>query len=76
MTERTDGQPGLLRIPRHWTPEQADLVFGFLNALVDAVWLAYEGPLVDLALRAHEAHAHDERQMQLPWTADDEWLLP
>lgn len=73
MSEHTNGQPGLLRIPRHWTPEQADLVFAFLNDLIDAVWLAYEGPLIELALRENEAHAHDDHEMQLPWTDDDEW---
>lgn len=39
--------PPTLTLPKHWTPEQAELVFDFLHKLAEAVWNQYEGPLME-----------------------------
>jgi hypothetical protein len=39
----------ILRLPTHWTAEQAEAVLALLHQLVDIVWEAYEPALTDLA---------------------------
>ena len=50
MPDRRPARPAL-RVPTHWTPDQADSVFLFLHQIVDAIWEAYEPALVELARR-------------------------
>lgn len=50
-----------IAVPGHWTPAQAEAVWDFLAQLLDAVWEAYEQPLVDAAIRELHAAAHDDR---------------
>jgi len=40
----------ILKIPSHWTPEQADIIYEFLGDLRAAIWEQYDGeidPLYD-----------------------------
>lgn len=34
-------------IPKHWSPEQALIVYEFLSQLQDGIWEYYEVPLVE-----------------------------
>lgn len=55
--------PWSFTIPSHWTPAQADAVFELLSHLADAVFCAYELPLVEIAAR--------EAQGRPPYDAAD-----
>ena len=43
--------PRSFAIPSHWTPAQADAVLELLSHLADAVFNAYQHPLVTIAQR-------------------------
>lgn len=65
-------------IPKHWTPAQAEAVQDFLTQLADAVFRAYEQPLVARArreaLRLPLDDGHEPvRELDLP---DDEDPIP
>ena len=54
-----------IHIPNHWTPEQADLVFDFVERILQAIWDQYDSELAalyaaayrdELAARQHEEH--------------------
>ena len=60
-------------IPSSWTPAQADAVFELLSRLADALFCAYERPLVELAQReALGLQPDDEGATRTPDAADDD----
>ncbi|WP_404357097.1 hypothetical protein [Methylotuvimicrobium sp. KM1] len=38
----------ILRITTHWTPEEADCVYQFLDDLKEAIWQCYGEDILDL----------------------------
>jgi len=52
-----------LRLPDHWTPEQALAVYELLHALADTIWDRYELVLIE-QLRGDPAQ-HDSAQLDL-----------
>ena len=44
----------ILKITTHWTPEEADCVFGFLAELQEVVWEHYGDDIVDMHLAIHD----------------------
>lgn len=38
----------ILRITTHWTPEEADCVYQFLDDLKEAIWQRYGEDILDL----------------------------
>ena len=51
---------GIIEIPLHWTPQQADAVTEFLGLIDEAIWNLYGDDLVDLAQQQHYVGRDDD----------------
>ncbi len=64
-----------LKIPTHWTPEQAACIDQFLDAVKEAIWQSYEGQLAPIYMKEAMEEMHqraDEEQLDLDWDFNDE----
>lgn len=52
----------ILRITTHWTPEEADCVYQFLDELKEAIWEHYGEDIVQLykTLQDEQQAGHEE----------------
>ncbi len=64
-----------LKIPTHWTPEQAACIDQFLDEFKEAIWQSYEEQLVPIYMEevVKEMHQSEaEEQLDLDWDFNDE----
>ncbi len=64
-----------LKIPTHWTPEQAACIDQFLDELKQAIWQSYEERLVPIYRQESLKEIHqpaNEEQLDLDWDFNDE----
>lgn len=67
-----------IRIPENWTPQQADLVFDFVERILQAIWDQYDNELSALYAAAYRdaAVARDyedhDNQVDRYYSEDDD----
>ena len=60
-----------IRIPSHWSPQQALEVLDLLQSLSDAIWETYQQPLTAI-LAQHEPQPEDQSPREDGFTFDDD----
>ncbi len=59
-----------LPIPNHWSPHQALAVLDFLEALHQAIWEAYQEPLLDIIVTHKTNEPPDDTILDHDFTDD------
>jgi hypothetical protein len=59
-----------LSIPKHWSPHQALAVLDFLEALHQAIWEAYEEPVVNIIINQTTDDPPDDTTLDHDFTDD------
>ena len=57
-----------LKITTHWTPEEADCIYQFLNEFKDVLWQSYGDDIVQMYKAIHDQQQSDYEET----TLDDE----